>query len=410
MPHLLTNTFSVLQVKSHCKLCNNQSDLTDTASKYPTFSMSQLDIAKSLSLAAQCTHNHVLKMVICPQGSGKTRILVAILHLLYQLDFRVLVCVPQKMGTFELWKTLEASGYPINEIIDLDSLKGIRIPKKFHQTCLHTKSHEFRTCLVMARQWIEEMKMLLQLMVYCPSSCNHVPKDGRCSHTGLPLFTKKLYRKAFLPLAIDMRKCLIELIDKYSKMYLPDSNKTNIGIVLNLLEASENLLFNETPSEEHIQRAFDYLPPLSIAEKMTQATSGSFGHALAKQMNDARLEFADLLQNFGKSTVDTNKVAPFVRGQDDEGASQVDGSFTGRGEARGGAMASALDLSTNKMEPFSSSDAVGDTSGSGGGSYPRRCDDRVTPPFDPQLSNATQVTSESQRHPFLFQVDTINRS
>ncbi|KAM0897287.1 hypothetical protein ACQ4PT_022651 [Festuca glaucescens] len=94
----------------------------------------------------------------------------------------------------------------------------------------------------------------------------------------------------------------------------------------------------------------------------------------------------------GVDVVDTNKVAPFVRGQDDEGASQVDGSFTGRREARGGVMAPALDLSTNKMEPFSSSDAVGDTSGSGGGSYARRCDDRVTPSFDPQLPNATQRT------------------
>ncbi|KAM0915363.1 hypothetical protein ACQ4PT_010903 [Festuca glaucescens] len=94
----------------------------------------------------------------------------------------------------------------------------------------------------------------------------------------------------------------------------------------------------------------------------------------------------------GVDVVDTNKVAPFVRGQDDEGASQVDGSFTGRREARGGVMAPALDLSTNKMEPFSSSDAVGDTSGSGGGSYARRCDDRVTPSFDPQLPNATERT------------------
>ncbi|KAM0915362.1 hypothetical protein ACQ4PT_010903 [Festuca glaucescens] len=291
------------KIKSHCNLCNNQSDLTDTASNYLTLSKSQLAIAKSLSLAVQCTHKNVLKMVIGPPRSGKTRILVAILHLLYQFDFRVLVCVPQKTGTFQLWKTLEASGYPINDIIVLDSLKGIRLPKKFHQTCLHTKSREFRTCLVMARQWIEEMKMLLQLMVYCPSSCNHVPKDGRCSHSGLPLFTRKLYRKAFLPLAIDLRKCLIELTEKYSKMYLPNNNKTDIGIVLNLLEAFENLLFNETPSEEHIQRAFGYLPPLPIAEKLIQVTSGSFGHALAKQMNDARLKFANLLQNFGKSLV-----------------------------------------------------------------------------------------------------------
>jgi hypothetical protein len=113
-----------------------------------------------------------------------------------------------------------------------------------------------------------------------------------------------------------------------------------------------------------------------------------------------------------ETAVDTNKVAPFVRGQDDEGDSDKDGSFTDRREARGDVMAPALDPSMNKMEPFSSSDEVGDTSGSGGGSYAGRCDDRVTPLFDdPQLPNATQVTAQSQSPPFfLFQVDTSNRS
>jgi senataxin len=239
-------------------------------------------------------------MLSGPPGSGKTQILVAILHLLYQFDFTVLVCIPQKTGTFQLWKILEASGYPINDIIVLDSLKGFRLPKRFHQTCLCIKSHEFYTCLVMVKQWIEEMQMLLRLQMYCPSSCKHVPKDGRCTRTSLPLFTSKLFRKAFLPLSIDMRKCLIELSDKFTKMCLPNKNKSDIDTILNLLEAFKNLLFNETPSEDHIQRAFGFLPPLPIAENLIQLTSGSYGHLVARQVNDERLKFADLLQNFGK--------------------------------------------------------------------------------------------------------------
>jgi hypothetical protein len=240
-------------------------------------------------------------MVNGPPGSGKTRIIVSILHFLCQFNFRVLLCVPKKSDTFQLWKILEQSGYPINDIVVLDSLKGVRLPKSFHQTCLHNKSHELRTCLVMVKQWIEEMQMLLQLKLYCPSSCNHVAKDSRCNNSGLPIFTSKLYKKAFLPLALDMRQCLIELRDKFPKMCLPNNNRSDIATLLDLPKAFQTLLFHEAPSEEHIQRAFGFLPPLPFAENLIQITSLSHGPAIARQLNDARLRFADFLRTFGKT-------------------------------------------------------------------------------------------------------------
>jgi hypothetical protein len=88
---------------------------------------------------------------------------------------------------------------------------------------------------------------------------------------------------------------------------------------------------------------------------------------------------------------DSNKVTPFL-GEDGAGASEAAGSFAFRVETGEGVMALALDESTNKMEPSSGSYAVGDTSGSGGGSYAGRCDDHVCPLLDPELPNASLVS------------------
>lgn len=243
----------------HCSTSTQDTNVESMSLRYKLmpFSLngSQTDAVLSAVAARQCNHQHSVKIIWGPPGTGKTKTITTLLWVLMTMKCRTLTCAPTNVAVLEVASRLlrlvnDSSGNGIcslGDVLLFGNKDRMDIDVNLQDIFLDHRIKKLTECFAPMSGWSHQVDSMIGLLESCVHRYQLYLKsenEENCS-LAFPVFV----RNKLSPIAKALTENIRIMSTHLPTGFLSDKNFELMTSVGDLLQSFENLLCNVADAE-----------------------------------------------------------------------------------------------------------------------------------------------------------------
>ncbi|KAM7467346.1 hypothetical protein LguiB_014908 [Lonicera macranthoides] len=265
-------------VEENCNLCsldsrNGSVDETTLAN----LNKSQTEAILASLRKMRCNHRSSVQLIRGPPGTGKTKTVSILIHVLLKMNCRTLSCAPTNVAVVELASRVvkliketvnDDPFFSFGDILLFGNKDRLKVNLDIEDIYLEYRVQRLVECLGPLTGWKYCLTSMINLLEDIVSQYqifveNEMIKAKELSNED-EVDVKKLefdsflefFRARFKSTASSIRQCIFTFCTHLPKSYIQESNYQNMVILIDLLDSFEEMLFKDNTVSEELEEIF----------------------------------------------------------------------------------------------------------------------------------------------------------